>query len=66
MRATGIISAIIGIQLVIDVFMWYFALANPYSYQGYWAVLLAANIILLSLVMLVILRQYMKGSDIYG
>lgn len=66
MKSKYSIYAIIVIQLVIDLAMWYFATTNAYQYQAYWAILLAFNIMLVSLVMLIILRYYMKRSEIYG
>ena len=46
--------------------MWYFAIEHPFKYQAYWAIMLAINVILLSLVMLIILRYYIKRSELYG
>lgn len=66
MKSTAAILLIVAIQLVVDAFMWYFAIENPFKDQSYWAVLLGVNIILVSLVMLVILRYYIKRSEIYG
>ncbi len=66
MKSSDVVFAIVGAQLVIDAFMWYFAVVNAYLYQQYWGILLAFNVILVSLVMLVILRHYIKGSEMYG
>lgn len=66
MKSTAAIFLIVAAQLVVDLFMWYFAIENPFKYQGYWAALLGINIILVSLVMLVILRYYIKRSETYG
>ncbi len=66
MKSTTAIFVIGGIQLIVDLFMWYFAIENPFKYQAYWAILLAINVILVSLVMLIILRYYIKRSELYG
>lgn len=66
MKSATSISLIVSIQIVLDVFMWYFALQNAIKYQEYWAILFAVNIILVALVMLIILRHYIKRSDVYG
>lgn len=66
MKSVYMIYGIIGIQLLLDLFMWFIALKNAYGYQEYWAILLALNVILLSLVMLVILRFFIQRSEIHG
>lgn len=66
MKSTTAISAIVTLQVVIDIFMWYFAENDAYKYQEYWAILFAVNIILVALVMLIILRYYIQRGDVYG
>lgn len=65
MKSATAIFAIVGVQLLVDLFMWYFALVDAYKYQAYWAILLAVNIILVSFVMLIILRYYIRRSESY-
>ncbi len=66
MKLATAIFLIVAIQLIVDFFMWYFAIEHPFKYQAYWAIMLAINVILLSLVMLIILRYYIKRSELYG
>ncbi len=66
MKSGTAIFATVGIQLVIDIFMWYFATSGPYAYQAYWAILLAVNLMLVAVVMLIILRYYIRSGEIHG
>lgn len=66
MKSKSVIFTIAGVQVILSLLMWYLALLNSYKYQAYWAILLAVNIMLVALVMLVILRYYIKRSELYG
>ena len=60
------ILAIVALQFVLDGLMWYIAIFHPYSYQAYWGIALAVNVILLALVMLVILRYFIRRYESVG
>lgn len=64
MKPKTSIFGIITIQAVLDIIMWYFALTDAHNYEAYWAVLLAVNMMLVGLVMLIILRYYIKRSEL--
>ncbi len=56
MKVKNILYAIIAVQFVIAFSMWYVSLAAMAGYQTIWTILLALELILLSLLFMVYLR----------
>lgn len=56
MKVKNILYAIITVQFVIALSMWYVSLSAMAGYQTIWTILLALELILLSLLFMVYLR----------
>ncbi len=56
MKVKNILYAIIAVQFVIAFSMWYVSLSAMAGYQTIWTILLALELILLSLLFMVYLR----------
>jgi hypothetical protein len=56
MKVKNILYAIIAVQFVIALSMWYVSLSAMAGYQTIWTILLALELILLSLLFMVYLR----------
>ena len=57
MKISLFLYVIVAIQFVIAVGMWYVAVAAISNYETIWTVLLSLNLILMSLLFLVYLKQ---------
>jgi len=56
MKVKNVMYAIVVIQFVIAFFMWYVSLSAVQGYQTIWTILLALDLILLSLLFMIYLR----------
>jgi hypothetical protein len=56
MKVKNVMYAMVVLQFVIAFFMWYVSLSAVHDYQTIWTILLALELILLSLLFMIYLR----------
>ncbi|MBX8632149.1 MAG: hypothetical protein KIY12_09205 [Thermoplasmata archaeon] len=57
MKIKNTLYAIVGIQFVIGIAMWFVSLSAPIAEQGIWGLLLSADLILSGLLLLIIMKH---------
>ncbi len=60
--AVKLVYSIGGIQLVMAIVLWIFAVMNPFKYQEAWTIIFGVDIMLTAVVVFFVMRPYMEAK----